>query len=89
MLVARLCFEESHGKLQLCHVIQEATALGLSEIPKDKSFRSALAMFANEVVKGQLVELTKEGGLEKKEKVMDYCYIRLYCWCRYCSKLLL
>ena len=44
-----------------CHVIQEATDLGLTEIPEDNSFRSALLMFGNEVVKEQLVELTKEG----------------------------
>ena len=67
MLVARVWFETSHGKkLRLCHVIQEAEDLGLTEIPKDKNFRSALMMFGNELVKEQLVELTKEGGLEKE-----------------------
>ena len=51
-------------------MIQEATDLGLTEIPKDKSFCSALVMFGNEVVKEQLVELTKEGGLEKENIIL-------------------
>ena len=52
------------GRNCLCHV-EEAKDLGLPDIPKDEIFRSALVMFGNEIVKEQLVELTKE-GLEKE-----------------------
>ena len=65
-LVARTWFADSHGKrLRLAHVLEEARDIGLVYTPLEKTFRSALIMFGNELVKEELVELTRDGGLDK------------------------
>ena len=71
VLVARTWFAESRGKkLRLAHVHEEARELGLIHTPLEKSFHSALIMFVNELIKEELVELTKDGGLYKENIVL-------------------
>ena len=71
VLVARTWFADSHGKrLRLAHVLEEARDLGLVHTPLEKTFRSALIMFGNELVKEELVELTKDGGLDKENIIL-------------------
>ena len=71
VLVARTWFADSHGKrLRLAHVLEEARDLGLVHTPIEKTFRSALIMFGNELVKEELVELTKDGGLDKENIIL-------------------
>ena len=70
VLVARTWFADSHGKrLRLAHVLEEVQDLGLVHTPLEKTFRSAL-MFGNELVKEELVELTKDGGLDKENIIL-------------------
>ena len=46
--------------------LEEAQDLGLVHTPLEKTFRNALIMFGNELVKEELVELTKDGGIDKE-----------------------
>ena len=71
VLVVHTWFADSHGKrLRLAHVLEEAQDLGLVHAPLEKTFHSAFIMFGNELVTEELIELTKDGGIDKENIIL-------------------